>query len=539
VEESFDGVILGSGHNALVLQAYLARSGISTLCLERAPIAGGGLATVENPRLPGFLHNTHSFFHRGITAMPWYRDLELEAHGARYLEPELNVAVIFPGGRTLEWWTDLERTVASAAEFSRRDAAALRRWAEEFRPIVEGILEPEARSPPLEPGRRRSLLSASAAGRRLLEISALSPLEFVVREFESDEVRAGLLFFNGLREVDLRLPGFGHAIPALLAGRHKAQMAVGGSAALARALAADIALHGGEIRCGMEIRRIVLDRGRASGVELHGGERITARRFIASCLDPGQTFLRLLAPGDAAPELCAKAERFRFNAIAPLFALHVALGEAPRYAAAARRGEIERAFMVVLGLEGLGSFHEMVRAHEAGEMPPLVAWGACPTVFDPGQAPPGKHSAFLWQKVPYALRSDPGAWETEKEQHGRRLLESWARFAPNLGQGAVLDWFVQTPLDTERALPNMVRGDLLVGSFEEGQVGWGRPFPEAGRYRTPVPGLYLCGASTHPGGNVTGLCGYNAAGAIAEDLKLERWWKPPDIEEAIARLENG
>ena len=536
---AFDGVILGSGHNALVLQAYLARSGVGTVCLERASVPGGGLATVENPRLPGFLHNTHSFFHRGITAMPWYRDLELEAHGARYLEPELNVAVIFPGGRTLEWWTDLERTVASAAEFSRHDAAALRRWAEEFRSIVEGILEPEARSPPLEPGRRGDLLSRSRSGRRLLEVSRLTPLEFVTREFESDEVRAGLLFFNGLREVDLRLPGFGHAIPALLAGRHKAQMAVGGAAALARALAAYIALHGGEIRCGVEIRRIIVEDGRAAGVELEGGERIAARRFIASCLDPGQTFLRLLEAGDVPPEARTSAERFRFNTIAPLFALHVALEEPPRYAAAATRKEIEKAFMVVLGLEGLASFHEIVRAHEAGEMPPLVAWGACPTVFDPGQAPAGKHTAFLWQKVPHALRGDPGTWEEERERHGRRLLESWARFAPNLARGAVLDSFTQTPVDTERALPNMVGGDLLVGSFEGGQVGWGRPFPGAGRYRTPVAGLYLCGASTHPGGNITGLSGYNAARAIAEDLGIEPWWKPPDIEEALLRAGAG
>src|SRR5205085_10574408 len=112
--------------------------------------------------------------------------------------------------------TDLERTADSFAAFSARDAAALRRWVDEFRPIVEGILLPEAQSPPLPPDRRRALLERSPLGRRLLEVSALSPLEFVAREFENDAVRAGLLFFSGLREIDLRLKGFGHAIPALL-----------------------------------------------------------------------------------------------------------------------------------------------------------------------------------------------------------------------------------------------------------------------------------------------------------------------------------
>jgi len=228
----FDGIILGAGHNALVLQAYLSRCGLRTLSLDRAPIPGGGLMTIDNPRLPGFRHNPHSFFHRGLTAMPWYRDLELERHGVRYLEPKLNVAMILRDGRTLEWWTDLDRTVASCARFSKRDADTVRRFAEEFRPVAEKILLPEAQSPPLEPGLRRRLLEGSALGRRLLEISALSPLEFVTGHFENDIVRAGLLFFNGLREVDLRLKGFGHSIPALLASRPMAQMAVDGTAAL-------------------------------------------------------------------------------------------------------------------------------------------------------------------------------------------------------------------------------------------------------------------------------------------------------------------
>src|SRR5438094_9670745 len=136
----FAGIILGTGHNALILQAYLSRCGLTTLSVDRAPIPGGGLMTIDNPRLPGFRHNPHSFFHRALTAMPWYRDLELERHGVRYVEPELNVAMILADGRSLEWWTDFERTAESFAQFSARDAAALRRWVDEFRPIVERVL---------------------------------------------------------------------------------------------------------------------------------------------------------------------------------------------------------------------------------------------------------------------------------------------------------------------------------------------------------------------------------------------------------------
>src|SRR5262245_21873600 len=186
----YDGIILGTGHNALVLQAYLCRCGLKTLSLDRASVAGGGLATIENPRLSGFFHNTHSFFHRALTAMPWYRDLELQRQGAQYLEPELNVALILRDGRSLQWWTDFEKTYESFAQFSRRDADALRRWRDEFQPILNGILIPEARSPPLPTGQREQLLNRSALGRRLLVVSQLSPLEFVEREFESDVVRA-------------------------------------------------------------------------------------------------------------------------------------------------------------------------------------------------------------------------------------------------------------------------------------------------------------------------------------------------------------
>src|SRR5689334_13613244 len=122
----YDGIILGTGHNALVLQAYLSRSGLKTLSLDRASIPGGGLMTMENPRQPGFLHNSHSFFHRGLPAMPSFHDLELEHHSVRYLDPSLNVAMILRDGRALDWWTDLDRTVASCAEFSKHNADQLR-----------------------------------------------------------------------------------------------------------------------------------------------------------------------------------------------------------------------------------------------------------------------------------------------------------------------------------------------------------------------------------------------------------------------------
>ncbi|MBV9628571.1 MAG: NAD(P)/FAD-dependent oxidoreductase [Xanthobacteraceae bacterium] len=521
--DTYDGIILGAGHNGLILQAYLGKAGFKTLAIERKAVAGGGLATLEDPRHPGFLHNTHAFFQRAITTMPWYADLELERHGTRYIEPELNVALITRDGRALEWWTDIERTIASFAGFSKRDAETLRRWHTDFVPIVRDILIPEGRSPPRPREDREALLKQSAAGRRLLEVSALSPLEFVHQEFEHPTVQAGLLFFNGLREVDLRVRGFGHHIAALLASPAKAQMSRGGSAALARALEAAVRASGGEIRLLTQPKRILVENGRAVGVETAEGEMFRARSFIASSLNPYQTFLDLLDDSLLPRGIRDQVARFQYNLLAPLFALNLNLTEPPRYAARANHPELDRAFMVILGLDHVDQFLDIVRHHEAGTIPPTVMWGASPTLFDPSQAPANRHTAFMWEKLPYHLHGDPQTWDRAGAGHGEAMLELWRQYAPNL-RDTVLSQFVRTPLDTERSLPNMRDGDLLVGAFSNGQIGYDRPFRGAGTYRTHIPGLYLCGSSSHPGGNITGLPAYNAAQVLLADLGVKADW---------------
>jgi len=522
----YDGIILGAGHNGLILQAYLGKAGLKVLCVDRAAVVGGGLATIENPKHPGVLHNTHAFFLRAITAMPWYADLELARHGAELIEPELNVALVTRDGRALEWWTDADTTIASFAKFSRRDADTLARWRDDFVPIVDDILTPESLSPPLPPEQRRARLQKSAAGRRLLEVSALSPLEFVHREFEHPTIQAGLLFFNGLREVDLRLPGFGHHIPALLASPAKAQMSRGGSAALARALEAAAREAGGDIRVETEPKRIVVEGGTAVGIETSAGELIRAKHFVASSLNPHQTYMDLLDDALVPRDIRAQVEAFQYNLLAPLFALNLTLREPPNYTAAAGHPELAHAFMVILGLDHVDQFPDIVRHHEAGTIPPTVMWGCCPTQFDPSQAPAGLHTAFMWEKLPYRLGGDAANWDAARDAHGSAMLELWRQHAPNLGD-AVIDSFTRSPLDIERTLPNMREGDLLVGAFTDGQVGYHRPFAGAGHYRTHVPGLYLCGSSSHPGGNVTGLPGYNAAQVILGDLGLRADWMPP------------
>ncbi len=531
---TYDGIILGAGHNSLIVQAYLGRAGLRTVCLEQGESAGGGLATVAFPPGTRFLHNTHSFYHRGLTTLPWYRDLDLRSLGAVYLQPDLNVAMLCRDGRSLQWWSRFERTVESFARFSERDAETLRRWREAFLPIVRHVLIPESQHPPLPAAERQAALQQTAAGRLLLETSRLSPLEFVNREFEHPAVRAALLFFNGLREVDLRLAGFGHHIPALLASDAMAQMCVGGSRQLAQALLRAVERSGGSVRTNTRPARILVEHGRAVGVVTDRGESFRATRFVASGLNPQQTFLELIDHRFLPAEWVGRARNFRYNRLAPLFALNLNLQEPPRYRTETA-GELDEALMVILGLERSEQFQEIVEHHQRGAIPPPVMWGSCPTRFDSSQAPEGRHTAFMWEKLPYHLQGDAARWDRQGEAHGEQLLATWKRYAPNL-EGAVIGHLVRTPLDVERTLPNMRFGDLLVGSFENGQVGYDRPFPGAGHYRGHLDGLYLCGSSSHPGGNITGLPGYNCAQVLLGDLGIEADWLPEPLADHYARL---
>ena len=331
-------------------------------------------------------------------------------------------------------------------------------------------------------------------------MSALSPLEFVQREFENPTVMAGLLFFNGLREVDMRVRGFGHHIAALIASPAKAQMSRGGSAALARALEAAVRASGGDIRLLTEPARIVVESGRAIGIETREGEMIRARHLVASSLNPHQTFLELLDPSAVPAVIRERAERFQYNLLAPLFALHLNLREPPRYLATADHPELAQAFMTIVGLDHVDQFFDIIRHHEAGTIPPTVMWGACPTLFDSSQAPEGKHTAFMWEKVPYRLHGDPASWDQESHGHGGVMLDLWQRYAPNLSD-AVTETFVRSPLDVERSLPNMREADLWSALTHDRSVP--PRFPGAGRPHHRVD-LYLWGRAASPR-NITGF----------------------------------
>jgi phytoene dehydrogenase-like protein len=457
-------------------------------------------------------------FLRGVSSQPWFRDLELERHGVIMIHPELNVAQVLGDGRVLAIHLDLERTLESIARLSGRDAATYRRLHAAFTPVLREVVGPEAAAPPLPPGRRRALLARSAAGRLALETEPLSPRQFVERHFTHAALRAGLLYVCIIREFDIQAAGLGLLVPSIIASDQKAQLCRGGSARLADGLVADVAEHGGAVLTAAEVTRIVARGGRASGVELAGGRVIRARRFVAAALNPHQ--ILSLVGAEHVPTAWARGARgYRYNTVGPLFGVNVALREPPRYATAGV--DISRAGLTILGLDAPDEIYALYD----GRLPALASiWGTTPTAHDPAQAPPGVATAFMWQKVPYALEGDPRHWETRREAQAERVLARWRQFAPNMGAHNIITRYTLTPVDTERRFTNLRGGDLGVGWAGPGQWGAGRPFEGAGGYRAPLRGLYLCGGAAHPGGNITGLPGYNAARVIAEDIGARVWW---------------
>jgi phytoene dehydrogenase-like protein len=533
MDARFDGIIIGAGHNGLILQAYLCRLGLRVLSIDRNLQPGGGLSTIEDPAFPGVFHNIHSVFHRAVTLSPWYRDLELERRGVRYIEPELNVAVVREDGGSLRWYTDLDRTCQSVAEFSPRDAATFRALGETYAEVSSRVILPYNAHPPLPRDALRDRLSRSAVGRKFLEVEAQSAAEFAMTRFEHPQVQALMLFLAGAREVDMNARGYGWLIPALIASPVKALLCVGGSAALARGLARAVQESGGIIWTGQTITRILIEKGRAAGVELADGARVHAEQFVASTLNPQQTVLELTDADHWPGEVVEQVRGYRYNQVGPLFGINVALREPPAYRAAAQTPDLDRAFMTILGLETPETIVEMYRAHPAGQITrPLTLWGAAPTVHDPSQAREGFHTAFMWEKVPFALEGDPANWDSWKERHSEEVLARWAEYAPNVRADSIASHYALTPLDTVRHLPNMAGGDLTVGWLGEEQMGINRPTPALSGYATPLAGLYMAGSCMHPGGNITGYPGYNAAGVIARALGLEPWWMPPDWESA-------
>jgi phytoene desaturase len=528
----YDAIIVGGGHNGLTCAGYLQRAGLRVLVLERRPIVGGAVCTEE--LIPGYKIDVGSSAHIMIHLTPVVRDLELERYGLEYIDMDPFAFYPLPDGSgAISFYRDVERTCESIARVSPRDAEAYRRFMAFWRPINAGVFEAflnppsmlrlfggVAKGQALSRGGTRYIVSLHETVRRLFSSYA----QLIVETFESTAMRAAMTWLaaqSGPPPDELGAGDFfgWHTMIHQSGAKHPR----GGSGMLTQAMARSLEVAGGAVRLDAPVRRILVRGGKVAGVELNDGERIAAPLVISNA-HVVTTLLELVGAEHLPGELAARVRNIR---IGNGFGMTVrcAADALPDYLAEPSGGRPHASHH---GLQLLCPSMDYVRAAyldylrgQPARDPAVIAMTF--SAIDPTVAPPGKHSVFLWaQYFPYQLAGG-ARWDDIREQVADRVLEVLYRYAPNM-RGAILDRVIQTPLDLERRL-GLLRGNVMHIEMSLDQMFFFRPLPELANYRTPVRGLYLTGASTHPGGGVFGASGYNTARAVLSDQRrVRRLW---------------
>jgi phytoene dehydrogenase-like protein len=513
---SYDFIVIGSGHNGLACAGYLAKAGARVLVLERNDRVGGSCHTAE-ATLPGFRHNICSMVHTHIPLSPVYRELELERHGVRYVYPEQLRGTIFPDQRCLVMYRDSAQMAAEIARFSARDARTFTQLVEDYGEFIESTYLPLMYSPPLPPSLQTAELEKSPEGRALMQWQASTPVQLLDELFESEPVKVHFL----ARMTVLGFPpdAFGQGWICLFRIlRAEAPICVGGSQQLAEGLRRCVEAQGGVVRTGAEVKRILMQGGRATGVELKDGTRVDAAKAVVTNVEPKKSFLGLLGEQHLPAAFATRVRNYHSRGRS-LFCLHLAVSEPPQYQAAADNPHVNRAFSQEMFC---GTVADQVQAYQeiAAGKPPRreMLQITVPTLFDPSQAPAGKHTVLVWQYAPYEVApGGPAGWQKVRQEYAAHCLDLWRSYAPNMTKDRILAMTIQDPTDTVRHNDNMVNGVDVVGDMTPDQMGYFRPFAGWSSYRSPIEGLYMCGGYCHPGGGVHAGARPHTAGEIAQE----------------------
>jgi phytoene dehydrogenase-like protein len=518
----YDALVVGGGHNALTTAGYLAKAGYKVAVFERRHVIGGAVCT-EDDIFPGYKVDVGSGVHIMIHLTPVVRDLDLEAHGLKYLDMDPIAYHPLEGGGGFGLYRDLERTCESIATVSPKDAVAYRKFVKSWDGFADKLFN-AFQKPPTPVNLISSFAGTKPPDMDLLRGVVQSYGHYLRSHFEHPAVRGALAWLaaqSGPAPHEIGAGGFlmWHAV----LHRHGAKRAVGGSGALTRAMGRSIEANGGEVHLNAPVARIELEGGRAKRVVLEDG-RVFEGRVVISGAHVQTTLLDLVGEANLPGNLPWKVQNLR---VGNGFGLihRVTADRLPQYAGAPESATNGMQLLC----PDLDYLEAAFRDYDAGipsRQP--AALGMTFTGLDPSLAPPGKHLIYLWGQYYPFERSDGRVWDRDAElEEGAKLEEVLYRYAPNM-RGALEQRFTQSPLDIQNRI-GLRKGNVMHLEMSLDQMFTLRPLPELSGYRTPIPGLYLCGASTHPGGGVFAASGRSAALVAMHDLeggffgKTKKW----------------
>lgn len=532
-DKAYDAIVIGAGHNGLTTAAYLGRAGLRTLVLERRHIVGGCAVTeeIDPERAPGCRVSTASYI-ASMLRPEIIRDLKLADYGLRMVPCDPVVQAALPDGRVVSWWADEAKMRAELERIAPHDVDAFFAVQQELQRLA-AYLQPFFMESPPDPTRRgfSRLFELLRVGKRfrrmqgeemasLLRFLTGSLGEFLDQRFQSEALKR-LILANSLygKHGGPYQPGTAMGLLFhLLSGGEEEQQGfmghvIGGMGSITEAMAAFCRANGVEIRTEAPVAKINQVKGRATGVTLSDGSIVEAA-VVVSNADPRHTFLGLLSEEDLDGDF--RREVANIKMAGPCGKVNFVLSEEPRVTGMPEtHSEGQRSLFTLV--PSLQEAEDIYNSANRGDIPDEL-WVDCVLAsnVDKSLVTTGRHvlTCFV-QYLPYQLRN--GDWHSERERIGDMVLERISRYAPNVPD-AVVARRVYTPLDLEETF-GITEGNIFHGDINMAQLFFMRPVPGWANYATPISGLYLCGAGTHPGGGVTGAPGFNAARRILADRR--------------------
>ena len=521
---SYDVIIVGAGHNGLVAAAKLGKAGKKVLVLEKRPIVGGACTTEEIH--PGFKSSTCAYT-PGLFQQSVVDDLRLKEYGYELIEFDPAVFAPVADGTSLAFYTDVQKTAESIAQYSEKDASNYLKYEKDMSRLASILrtLWTNALPDPATVGTRdwKELLGLGWKMRGVREKDALELLRVLpmsiadlLNEYFENEHLKGVLASDGILGsfYGPRSAGSVYVMLYMRIGRgdnlkQAWPLMRGGMGELTQALAKAGEKHGVEIRTGVEVAKILVQDGVANGVALANGEKIEAR-VVVSNADVKRTFLKLVDPYHLDPHFVLSVRNIRSRGVSAK--VNFALDGYPKWKAG--KGDFTPVVTVIApNMNYLERAFDDAKYGEYSRAPFLEI--GIPSVVDSSLAPSGKHVMSVYcLYAPYHLRN--GDWNAMRELFGDLVVQTIENYAPGFSD-LVLHRQVVTPLDLERNY-GLTEGHVHHSELSLDQIFFMRPVPGYSHYRTPIQNLYMCGAATHPGGGVTGIPGTLAAQAILSDM---------------------